>query len=86
VYSSFKKYVEDQYRGDKEPVLRELRGFSLMWAENYRYHGTKKYKSGSAWAEIGAPTLTSGYKLKKADNEEYAERVRRELRNVDSRW
>lgn len=86
VYSSFKKYVEDQYRGDKEPVLRELRGFSLMWAENYRYHGTKKYKSGSVWAEIGAPTLTSGYKLKKADNEEYAERVRRELRSIDSRW
>lgn len=86
VYSSFKKYVEDQYRGNKEPVLRELRGFCLMWAENYRYHGTKKYKSGSAWAEIGAPTLTAGYKLKKADNEEYAERVRKELREVDSRW
>lgn len=86
VYSSFKKYVEDQYRGDKEPVLRELRGFCLMWAENYRYHGTKKYKSGSDWAEIGMPTLTAGYRLKKADNEEYAERVRRELREVDSRW
>lgn len=86
VYSSFKKYVEDQYRGDKEPVLRELRGFCLMWAENYRYHGTKKYKSGSDWAEIGMPTLTAGYKLKKADNEEYAERVRKELREVDSRW
>ncbi len=86
VYSSFKKYVEDQYRGDKEPVLREMRGFCLMWAENYRYHGTKKYKSGSAWAEIGAPTLTAGYKLKKADNEECAERVRKELREIDSRW
>lgn len=86
VYSSFKKYVEDQYRGDKEPVLREMRGFCLMWAENYRYHGTKKYKSGSAWAEIGAPALTSGYELKKADDEEYAERVRKELREVDSRW
>lgn len=86
VYSSFKKYVEDQYRGDKESVLREMRGFCLMWAENYRYHGTKKFKSGSNWAEIGAPTLTSGYELKKADNEEYAERVRQQLREVDSRW
>lgn len=86
VYSSFKKFVEDQYRGDKEPVLRELRGFCLMWAENYRYHGTKKYKSGSAWAEIGVPTLTSGYELKKAENEEYAERVRKELREIDTRW
>lgn len=86
VYSSFKKFVEDQYRGDKEPILRELRGFCLMWAENYRYHGTKKYKSGSDWAAIGAPTLTAGYKLKKANNEEYAKRVREELREVDARW
>lgn len=86
VYSSFKRYVEDEYRGDKEPILRELRGFSLMWAENYRYHGSKKYKSGSDWAEIGAPALTASYTLKKADNEEYAERVRRELRSVDTRW
>lgn len=86
VYSSFKRFIEDSYRGEKEPVLRELRGFCLMWAENYRYHGTKKYKSGSDWAELGMPTLTSGYERKKADNEEYAERVRRELREVDSRW
>lgn len=86
VYNSFKKYVEDQYCGSKEPVLRELRGFCLMWAENYRYHGTKKYKSGSDWAEIGMPTLTAGYKLKKADNEEYAERLRKEMREMDSRW
>lgn len=86
VYSSFKKYVEDEYRGEKEPILRELRGFCLMWAENYRYHGTKKYKSGSDWAELGAPALTANYKLKKADNEEYAERVRQQLKDVDSRW
>ncbi len=86
VYSSFKRYVEDVYGGEKEPILRELRGFSLMWAENYRYHGTKKYKSGSDWAEIGAPALTANYKLKKADDEAYAERVRRELREVDVRW
>ena len=86
VYSAFKKYVEDVYQGDKEPILRELRGFCLMWAENYRYHGTKKYKSGSDWAELGAPALTANYKLKKADNEEYAERVRKQLRETDSRW
>ncbi len=85
-YSSFKKYVEDVYQGDKEPILRELRGFCLMWAENYRYHGVKKFKSGSNWAELGAPAITAGRKLKKADNEEYAERVRRELRETDMRW
>ncbi len=86
VYSSFKRFVEDRYRGEKEPILRELRGFSLMWAESYRYHGAKKYKSGSDWAELGAPALTSGYKLKKPDNEEYAARIREELRAVDERW
>ncbi len=86
VYSSFKKYVEDVYQGEKEPILRELRGFSLMWAENYRYHGVKKFRSGSDWAELGAPTLTAGYALKKATNEEYARKLREELRQADSRW
>lgn len=85
-YTSFKKYVEDVYQGEKEPILRELRGFCLMWAENYRYHGVKKYRSGSDWAKLGAPALTSGYKLKKADNEEYARQFREKLRNADSRW
>ncbi len=86
VYGSFKRYAEDVYTGAKEPILRELRGFSLMWAENYRYHGTKKYKSASDWAEIGAPALTAGYSLKKADDEAYAQRVREQLRAVDARW
>lgn len=86
VYSSFKRYVEDAYQGEKEPILRELRGFCLMWAENYRYHGVKKFRSGSDWAELGAPALTASYPLKKANNEEYARRVREELRNADSRW
>lgn len=85
-YASFKRYAEDVYQGEKEPILRELRGFCLMWAENYRYHGVKKYRSGSDWARLGAPALTSGYKLKKADNEEYAREFREKLRNADSRW
>lgn len=86
VYSSFKKYVEDVYQGEKEPILRELRGFSLMWAENFRYHGVKKFRSGSDWAQIGAPTLTAHYQLKPAQNEEYARKLREELKNADSRW
>ena len=86
VYSSFKRYAEDVYEGEKEPLLRELRGFCLMWAENYRYHGVKKFRSGSAWAELGAPTLTAGYPLKKATNEAYAQKLREELCQADSRW
>ena len=82
VYSAFKRYYDDEYAGDLEPVLNELRSFSMVWAENYRYHAVKKFKS-MPWATLGAQTLTSGYELKKADNEEYAERVRRELRAMD---
>lgn len=86
VYSSFKRYVEDTYQGAKEPILRELRGFCLMWAENYRYHGVKKYRSGSNWAEIGAPTLTAGYELKQPTHKEYAQKLRAELSDADARW
>ena len=82
VYSAFKRYYDDEYAGDLEPVLNELRSFSMVWAENYRYHAVKKFKS-MPWATLGAQTLPSGYELKKADNEEYAERVRRELRAMD---
>lgn len=79
VYSAFKRYYDDEYASDLEPVLNELRSFSMVWAENYRYHAVKKFRS-MPWATNGAQTLTSGYKLKKAENEEYAERVRQELR------
>ena len=82
VYYAFKRYYDDEYAGDLEPVLRELRSFAMVWAENYRYHAVKKFKS-MPWAVNGAQTLTSEYKLKKADNEEYAERVRAELRAMD---
>ena len=79
VYSAFKRYYDDEYAGELEPVLSELRSFAMVWAENYRYHAVKKFRS-MPWAKNGAQTLTSGYELKKADNEEYAERVRQELR------
>lgn len=84
VYSGFKQYVEDEYDGTKEDLLHELRGFSLVWAENYRYHAVKKFKSSYDWARNGAPTLTSNYPLKPASNPEYAERVRKELKSVDA--
>lgn len=79
VYSAFKQFYDDEYQGDLEPVLAELRSFAMVWAENYRYHAVKKFKS-MPWARIGAQTLVSGRPLKKADNEEYAARLRAELR------
>lgn len=84
VYGGFKQYVEDEFDGTKEGLLHELRGFCLVWAENYRYHAVKKFKSSYEWARNGAPTLTAGYKLKPASNPEYAERVRNELKSVDA--
>ena len=86
VYSGFKQYVEDEYTGTKEDLLREMRGFCLVWAENYRYHAVKKFKSAFDWAVNGAPTLTAGYPLKKANDEAYANRVREELKRVNADW
>lgn len=84
VYSGFKQYVEDEYDGTKEELLRELRGFSLVWAENYRYHAVKKFKSAYDWAINGAPTLTSNYPLVPPSNPTYAKQVREHLDSVDS--
>ena len=35
-----------------------------MWAENYRYHAVKAYKSAANWATLGAKTLVSDRPLK----------------------
>lgn len=83
VYSIFKRYVEDDYTGTTEDLLRELRNFCFVWAENYRYHAVKKFRTMD-WAVNGAPTLTSGFTRQKAHNEAYAQRVRAEMRNTDA--
>lgn len=83
VYSVFKRYVEDDYTGTTEDLLRELRNFCLVWAENYHYHAVKKYRSSFSWAVNGAPTLTSGYAKKKASNKAYAQSLAKTLDRVD---
>ena len=83
VYSIFKRYVEDDYTGTTEDLLRELRNFCFVWAENYRYHAVKKFRTMD-WAVNGAPTLTSGFTRQKAHDEAYAQRVRAEMRNTDA--
>lgn len=84
VYSVFKRYVEDEFEGTTESLLAELRNFSLVWAENYRYHAVKKFRSSFDWAINGAPTLVSGYRLKKADNEEAARKFHEAMSAVDA--
>lgn len=85
VYSVFKQYMEDEFKGTTEMLLRELRSFCLVWAENYRYHAVKKYKSATAWADGGgSATLTAGYEKKAASNPEYEKRLRADLDAVDA--
>lgn len=88
VYSSFKRYVEEGLDNTKESLLKELRGFCVMWAENYRYHAVKKFRSSCDWAINGGATLTAGRPLKRAANEEYAQKVREQLKSdaLDGRW
>lgn len=85
VYSVFKRYVEEEYTGTTEGLLNELKRFSLVWAENYRYHAVKKYKSASNWAQNGPMTLVSGTPVKEASNPEYAKRVREGMARVDEK-
>ena len=85
LYSAFKRYVEDEYAGSPDDLLDELRSFSLVWAENYRYHGSKKFKS-APWAKNGAQTLTSGYALKQPDNPEYAAKLKAEASEIERYW
>lgn len=54
----FKSFVEDRFDGSVEDLLKELYNFSMVWAENYRYHAVKKYRTAN-WATLGSKTLVS---------------------------
>lgn len=84
VYSVFKQYVEDEFSGTTESLLHELRNFCMIWAENYRYHAVKKYKSAFKWAENGAPTLVSHYKKKQSANQSFADATHAKMDSVDA--
>lgn len=68
-FSVFKVYCEDEYNGSVEALLAELRSFAQVWAENYRYHAVKKYRSYD-WASIGRKTLVSDRPLRPPDHPE----------------
>lgn len=84
VYSVFKQYVEDEFTGTTESLLHELRNFCMIWAENYRYHAVKKYKSAFKWAENGAPTLVSHYEKKQSANQAFADATRAKMDATDA--
>ena len=65
VYGVFKAYVEDEHDGTTEDLLDELRSFCLVWAENYKYHAVKAFRSKFDWAKNGKPkTLVSDRPIK----------------------
>lgn len=84
VYSVFKQYMEDEFAGTTESLLSELRSFCMIWAENYRYHAVKKYRSAFKWAENGAPTLVSHYEKKQSTNRSFADEVRTKMDSIDA--
>ena len=85
VYSTFKRYVADEFKGTRESVLLELRAFCYMWREQYRYHAIRKYLS-KPWAVNGAATLTQRFRRTKAYNTEYAESLWRKFEAADDKW
>ena len=88
-FSTFKIFCEEEFHGTAEELLSDLRGFAMVWAENFRYHAVKKYRTYD-WATIGPKTLVSDRPLKlKPENREAYEFYRRHYGingNVSARW
>ena len=83
-FNIFKSFCEDEYDGTADDLLEELYAFCMVWAENYRYHSVKKYKTAD-WATIGRKTRVSGRSLAPLDNPESADYYRRHF-GVDPKW
>ena len=83
-FSIFKSFCEDEYDGTADDLLEELYAFCMVWAENYRYHSVKKYKTAD-WATIGRKTRVSGRALVPPDNPESGDYYRRHF-GVDPKW
>ena len=83
-FSIFKSFCEDEYDGTADELLEELYAFCMVWAENYRYHSVKKYKTAD-WAKLGRKTRVSGRPLAPLDNPESGEYYKRHF-GVNPQW
>ena len=83
-FSIFKSFCEDEFDGSVDDLLEELYAFCMVWAEHYRYHAVKKYKTAD-WATLGHKTRVSGRARAKLDNPESYEFYRRHF-GVDPQW
>ena len=83
-FSIFKSYCEDEYDGSVDDLLDEMYAFCMVWAENYRYHAVKKYKTAD-WAKLGHKTRVSNRPRAKLDNPESYEYYKKHF-GVDPQW
>ncbi len=83
-FSIFKAFCEDEYNGTVDDLLEELYAFCMVWAENYRYHAVKKYKTAD-WATLGHKTRVSNRPRMKPDNPESYEYYKKHF-GVDPQW
>lgn len=60
-FDAFKRYCQNDFDGGVEDILDELISFGHVWAENYRYHAVKKFRSMD-WSKLGRKTLVSNMK------------------------
>lgn len=83
-FSIFKSFCEDEYDGTVDDMLDELYAFCMVWAEHYRYHAVKKYKTAD-WAKLGHKTRVSGRPRAKMDNPESYEYYKKHF-GVNPQW
>ena len=83
-FSIFKSFCEDEYEGTIDDLLEELYAFCMVWAEHYRYHAVKKYKTAD-WATLGHKTRVSNRPKVPMDNPESAEYYKKHF-GVDPQW
>lgn len=83
-FSIFKTFCEDEYTGTVDALLDELYAFCMVWAEHYRYHAVKKYKTAD-WAKLGHKTRVSNRPRAKLDNPESYEYYTKHF-GVDPQW
>ena len=83
-FSIFKTFCEDEYDGTIDDLLEELYAFCMVWAENYRYHAVKKYKTAD-WARLGHKTRVSNRKRAPLDDPKSGEYYKKHF-GVDPQW
>lgn len=82
-FATFRRYAEHEYEGTTQDLLDELYSFCNVWAENYRYHAVKKFRSAN-WAKLGRKTLVSGRERTPVSKESWDYYTKHF--GVDSKW